>query len=140
MSYRLRVQTGDIPRPVPGPISQPYWDGCAIGELRYQRCRACGGATHTPAVVCAHCVSHDLEWVASAGRGSIFSYSVVWRPATPAFHVPYAPVLVELDEGWTMLADLIDCDLDDLAIGLRVEVVFHALDDGFVLPHFRPAP
>ena len=109
-----------------------------MGELRHQRCRACGAATHTPALVCANCVSDDLEWVASTGLGEIYSYSIVWRPATPAFHVPYAPVIVQMDEGWTMLADLIGCTTDEVAIGLRVEVVFPATDDGLVLPYFQP--
>lgn len=133
----LVAQTGDIPRPVPGPISEPYWSGCREGVLRFQRCRQCAAATHTPAVLCAGCASRDLEWVDSAGHGEIYSWTRVWRPATPAFVTPYVPLIVTMEEGWWMLANLIGCEDDAVAIGLPVEVEFHTLDDGFVLPYFR---
>jgi uncharacterized OB-fold protein len=135
----LRPQGGDIPLPVPGPVSTPYWEGCAAGELRYQRCRACGGATHTPAQLCSHCTSTDLEWVASSGRGVVYSWTTVWRPQTPAFEVPYVPLVVEMEEGWWMLADLVGCEHDEVRIGLPVEVEFFAHPGGITLPYFRPA-
>ena len=47
----LVPQTGEIPRPYPSPITQPYWDGCARGELLFQRCNNCHLATHTPSLV-----------------------------------------------------------------------------------------
>jgi uncharacterized protein len=135
----LVPQSGDIPRPVPGPISEPYWAGCRAGVLRYQRCRDCGSATHTPAVLCAGCASRDLEWVDSAGRGEIYSWTRVWRPATPAFVTPYVPLIVTMEEGWQVLANLVGCDDADVAVGLPVEVEFHALEDGFALPYFHLA-
>ena len=59
----LTPQTGDIPKPYPTAISQPYWDGLRRGELLLQRCGACTGISHTPAVVCAHCNRRDqLTW------------------------------------------------------------------------------
>ena len=98
----LKPQEGDIPLPVPGVVSRTYWEGCAAGELRFQRCGQCGGATHTPAVLCAHCTSTDLRWEVSSGRGTVYSWTAVWRPQTPAFEVPYVPLVVEMEEGWFM--------------------------------------
>ena len=134
----LKPQTGDIPLPVPGTVSAPYWEGCAAGELRFQRCRRCGGATHTPAVMCAHCTATDLSWEVSSGRGEVYSWTTVWRPVTPAFEAPYVPVIVEVEEGWWMLADLIGCEHDAVHVGLAVEVEFHAHPGGITLPYFRP--
>jgi len=47
-------------------------------------------------------------------------------------------VIVELDEGWSLVSNLIGCDSDEAAIGMRVEVDFHAIAGGAVLPYFRP--
>lgn len=135
----LAPQPRDIPAPVPGGVSEPYWDGCARGELLFQRCLDCGGATHTPAVMCAHCTSRRLEWERSAGTGTIYSWSVVWRPVSPRFEVPYAPIIVDMAEGWRMLSNLVGCEHDAVAVGLPVEVEFHALEGGIHLPYFRPA-
>jgi uncharacterized protein len=137
---RLEMQTGEIPRPYPGILSRPYWEGLAQGELRYQRCAVCGGATHTPAVLCAHCGSRQLSWEVSAGLGAIYSWTLVWRPQTPAFTVPYAPVVVDVDEGFQMLSNLVNCDHEDARVGLRVRLVLHELGEGVTLPYFEPAP
>lgn len=134
----LRPQEGDIPLPVPGALSSTYWEGCAAGELRFQRCATCGGATHTPAVLCAHCSSTELSWEVSSGRGEVYSWTTVWRPQTPAFEVPYVPLVVEMEEGWFVLADLVGCEHDAVRVGLPVEVTFHAHPGGVSLPYFRP--
>jgi len=135
----LQPQSGAIPTPVPGPISQPWWDGCAAGVLRYQRCDDCGAPTHTPALLCANCASRALTWVDASGRGEIYSWTRVWRPVTPAFTTPYVPIIVAMEEGWSMLSALIGCDDEAVEIGMAVEVEFHALDGGLALPYFRPA-
>lgn len=133
----LGAQIGDIPRPVPGPVSAPYWDGCREGRLLFQRCRECTAPTHTPAMLCSVCSSRELVWEQSSGRGVIYSWTRVWRPVTPAFEVPYVPLVVTMEEGWWMLANLVGCEHDAVAVGLPVEVEFHTFDDGFALPYFH---
>ncbi|HEV8298176.1 MAG TPA: OB-fold domain-containing protein [Acidimicrobiales bacterium] len=135
----LHPQTGDIPLPYPTVVSKAYWDGCARGELLFQRCADCHLITHTPALVCAHCSSRNLSWERSAGTGAIYSWTTVWRPQTPAFTVPYTAIVVDMDEGWQMLSNLIGCEPDDARIGMRVQVEFHPLRDGITLPYFRPS-
>jgi uncharacterized OB-fold protein len=135
----LLPQTGDIPSPQPSPISQPFWDGCGRGSLTYQRCTVCAGATHTPALMCSQCCSRDLQWATSSGCGSVYSWTTVWRPQTPAFTVPYVAIIVDMDEGWQMLSNLIGCEPGAAYIGMRVCAEFHLLSSGVVLPLFRPA-
>jgi uncharacterized protein len=134
----LRPQTEAVPAPFPSRVARPYWDGLRRQELLFQRCAVCNGITHTPAETCAHCLAADLTWKASSGTGTVYSWTMVWRPQTPAFEVPYCPVIVELDEGWHLLSNLIGIDTDDVAVGLRVQVEYHPIADGFVLPYFRP--
>jgi uncharacterized OB-fold protein len=92
-----------------------------------------------PAILCAGCSSQNLVWEQSCGRGNVYSWTTIWRPATPAFTVPYVAVIVEMEEGWQMLANLVDCEHDAVEVGLPVEVTFHPLDDEVTLPYFRPA-
>jgi uncharacterized OB-fold protein len=123
---------------MPSVFSEPYWAGCAAGELRFQRCQRCGGGVHTPAAVCSACGDDELMWETSSGRGVIHSFTIVWRPVTPAFVVPYAPVVIEMEEGWHLLTALIDCDTEEVSIDAAVDIVFRPLDDGFLLPYARP--
>jgi len=58
----------------------------------------------------------------------------------PAFaaDIPYIAALVELDEGIRMATRLLSCDHNALQLGLRVELVFQEIGDGFQLPCFQP--
>jgi uncharacterized OB-fold protein len=133
----LRPQRTGIPLPEPTPVSGPFWDGCAVKELRYQRCSQCGRAEFDPAWVCRACGSDRLVWQVSKGRGEIYSHTVVWRPQTPEFTVPYAVVIVAFDEGFMLLTNLIGCAVDKVRIGLRVRVIFHDVGD-IMLPYVTP--
>ena len=62
----------------------------------------------------------------------------MWRPQTPSFRVPYAPAIVDVDEGFQILSDVVGCAPDDVRVGLRVEVDFQPVGDGVALPYFRP--
>jgi len=135
--HELVPQPATIPPPVPSAHSAPYWEGTRLGELRYQRC-ANGHAEFDPTVICRTCGSRDLRWECSAGLGTVYSWTVVWRPQQPAFVVPYAPAIIDMDEGYQILASIVGCDVADLAVGMRVAVEFHPVAGGFVLPYFRP--
>ncbi|NNE73589.1 MAG: hypothetical protein HKN26_08000 [Acidimicrobiales bacterium] len=131
-----------VPVPQPTPLSKPYWDGCAIGELRYQRCTDCGAASFGPAHACHRCRGRSLEWTAGTGRGAVYSWTIVGRPPLAAFVAPYAPCIVRLDEGYDMVSALVGIDpaeLERIGDGLRVQVEFHPVADSITLPFFAPA-
>lgn len=135
----LRPQAAGIPLPVPSAASAPYWEGISAGELRYQVCDRCDLVLMPPtASVCGRCTSRTPTWRRSAGRGTLRSWTIVWRPPTPAFHVPYAPAIVEVEEGFTHLTAIVDCDIDELRFALPVEVTFRDAGAGVALPYFRP--
>jgi hypothetical protein len=89
--------------------------------------------------MCAACGSWEWEWVASKGRGKVFTWTVVRRPMHPAFKddAPYAPVVVQMDEGVRLVTSLIDCTPDEIQRGMPVEVVFDAVTPDVTLPKFR---
>ena len=51
---------------------------------------------------------------------------------------PYAIAYVTLDEGVSMLTNLVDCDFGRLKIGAPVRVVFRSAADGEAIPMFTP--
>ncbi len=69
------------PVPVPTPETQPFWDGCAAGELRIQRCDDCGRPYFYPRPVCPACGSQNVRWFTASGRATLYSYVINHRPA-----------------------------------------------------------
>ena len=134
-----RPQPSTIPLPRPTVFSQPFWEACKRGELTFQRCNDCEGIVFIPQPACTHCLSTDLRWERSAGRGAVYSWTVVWRPQTPAFEIPYAIAIVDVDEGYQMMTNIIGIDPATLEVGRRVEVSFHEMNDEITMPYFRPA-
>lgn len=129
----------NIPLPRPTALSKPYWEGCQRGVLRVQRCRDCGEHVFIPEPLCTGCSSQNLEWVDTSGRGSVYSFTVVHRPQRPEFRVPYTVAIVEMDEGWHMLSNLVDIAPEAVKIGMKVEVSFEKMSEQITLPYFRPA-
>ena len=120
-----------IPSPPLNAENQPFFDGARAGKLLLKRCAACGELHYYPRAVCPFCASERTEWVAAQGRGRIYSFSVMRRVAEP-----YAIAYVTLDEGVTMLTNMVDCDLDRLRIGDPVRLVFKAAEGGEMIPMF----
>jgi uncharacterized protein len=52
--------------------------------------------------------------------------------------VPYAPAIVDLDEGYQMMTSLIGLAPDAISPGLAVQVEFHKTGGGQYLPYFKP--
>jgi uncharacterized OB-fold protein len=133
----------DVPKPVPvvDAESAPFWEACREHRLLVQRCGACGAAVFFPRAICPECHADALGWEQASGRGTVYSFTVSHRPASPAWadDVPYAVAIVELDEGCRMLGDIVTDDVDAVHIGMAVEVVFDAVADDVVVPRWRPA-
>jgi len=132
------VSEPGIPLPRPTRLSAPHWEGCRAGRLRVQRCRDCGSYVFVPQPVCTGCFGDGLEWVDSSGRGTLYSFTTVHRPQRPAFAVPYTVAIVELEEGWHMLSNLIDCEPSEIRVGMPLEVSFRKMSEDITLPLFRP--
>ena len=123
-----------ITAPRPNPETVDYWAAAREGRLLIKRCQACGEVHYYPRAHCPFCFSDRTEWLPCSGRGTIYSFSVMRRAA-----VPYALAYVTLDEGPTMLTNIVDCDFDALQIGQRVRLVFKPSEDGQPVPMFEPA-
>lgn len=119
--------------PIVDPVTEAYWNAAREGVLRIRRCTSCGQVHFYPRPQCPFCLG-DTEWVDASGRGTIYSVSVT-RKAGP---IAYAIAYVTLEEGVTMLTNIVDGDLDALAIGQPVQVTFKPAEGGWMIPMFRP--
>jgi len=129
-------------KPVPEVTEElrPFFAAARENRLVVQRCEGCGRRRFPPREICSECLCRDARWVESVGRGTVVSFNVMHQVYHPAFaaEVPYAVVLVELEDGGRMIANVVDCALDRLAIGMAVEAVFEKRSDEVALPQFRP--
>jgi uncharacterized OB-fold protein len=123
------------PDPVVNLETERYWAAARDGVLLLKRCTDCGRTHWYPRAVCPHCLSGATEWYQASGHGTVYTFSVM-RRASP----PYVIAYVTLDEGVTMMTQIVDCDVERLAIGDAVSVTFEATESGHALPVFRPRP
>lgn len=128
------------PLPEATPETREFWEGLERGELRIQRCRACGRGYFYPRPFCPRpgCHGRDVEWITASGRGRLHSYVIVHR-GHPAFEAPYVLAVVELAEGGRMFTNIVGLDEPTparLPVDAEVEVVFERVGDA-VLPLFR---
>ena len=121
-------------------VTQPFWDATRDQRLLLQWCPTCDSPIFYPREACPGCLSLDLDWRPASGRGVVYALSIQHKPAFPglAGRVPYAVALIDLDEGVRLMSNVVGCDVDDVVIGMPVEVTWEALSDGRNLPQFRP--
>lgn len=131
---RTPAQDRAWPAPQIYPDNVAFWEGTAAGKLLVKHCDDCGKPHWYPRAHCPLCLGAHTRWREASGRGEIYTFSVGRRVGP----VPYAIAYVRLDEGVTMLTNIVDCDLDGLRIGQRVQVVMKAAVDGSMLPMFTP--
>ena len=128
------------PVPLVTALNRDYWEGTALGELRFQSCRVCAAAFRFNTIWCPLCGSQDVDWEASGGEGSVVAFSIIAQAPYDAFadRVPYVLSLVELAEGFTVMANIVECAPDAVAIGAPVSLIFEQRGE-FHLPQFRLA-
>ena len=120
--------------PVVNEETRAYWDGANEGKLLLKRCTACSKTHFYPRVHCPHCQSSATEWYEAKGTGKVYSYSVMRRAETP-----FVMAYVTLDEGVTMMTNIVDCDPDSVRIDQAVKVTFKPAEDGQAVPLFTPS-
>jgi uncharacterized OB-fold protein len=125
--------------PLVTPDTAFFWAGTAAGELRIQRCAACGALRHPPGPMCPACGEPASGgYAVAAGAGEVFSYVVHHHPPVPGKRLPMVVALVQLPEGVRMLGEMPGVRPDQVRIGLPVTVTFTRAGD-MALPAWRPA-
>ena len=129
------------PRPdVNDAATVPYWEAASRHELILPRCDTCGRLFFPPRRHCPACWSDELSWQMMGGGGTVWTFTevhVAFYDDTWATDVPYVVAVIELDEGPRLLANIVEPDMDRLAIGDRVETVFEDRLEGVTMPMFQ---
>ena len=117
------------------PETEAFQTHAGEGRFVVPRCASCGRWHWYPRALCPFCFSDDLKWEAASGQGTVYSYTVM-RRAKPVYCIAY----VRLDEGPVMMTNIVDVPMDEVRIGMPVQVVFEATVNGQLVPMFRGAP
>jgi hypothetical protein len=128
--------------PDPTPETKDFWDGCKSGELRLQKCNACGGGSYfPPRPFCPRCGSRSVESYAACGKAILYSYVINHRPRPDIGTEPYAIAVVQLAEGPRMMTNIVNCAQtpEALVLDMPVRVTFTKQNDTITLPFFEPA-
>lgn len=117
-----------------------FWTSGADGRLRIQECRSCSALIHPPQPICRYCRGRELAPRVVSGTAVLASFTVNHRFALPGLPPPYvvATVALEDDPRVRLTTNIVECDPDELRLGMQLEVVFQQ-DDDVWLPLFRPA-
>lgn len=119
-------------------LDAPFWDGCRRHELLLHTCTTCGRA-YWPASSCLDHGAAPMQWRPARGTGEVHTYTVFHHAYLPwlADRLPYVLAVVRLDEGPFLHTNVRGCDPAEVTVGMRVEVTFEDVGDGWALPQFR---
>jgi uncharacterized OB-fold protein len=129
------------PIPYPTPDTQPFWDACRRHELVLPYCATCAAFFYYPRPFCPTCFSWEIEWRRCSGRGTLYTFSIQFRPQMPGFTPPYVTAIVQLEEGPRMMTNLVGVEPmpERIRCDIAVEVDWEDVSDEVTLPVFRPA-
>jgi uncharacterized protein len=110
-----------------GPEGQ-FWAHLRAGKLMIQHSSSTGEYVFYPRLIAPGSGADDLEFVEVSGFGTIYSTTIMRRPAKHGGDDNVA--VVDLDEGVRMLTRVVDCAPDEVHIGMRVQAVIAGVDFG----------
>ena len=129
------------PRPLIDDLTRPFWDAATEHRLVIQRCQDCRHFNHPPRPVCDACHSETLTFEQVSGRGTIYSFSVMYQPNVAGFgdELPYLNILIELEEQpqLFLVSYLPAVQREQVRVDGEVEVYFEDVDAELTLPKFR---
>jgi uncharacterized OB-fold protein len=141
MIGEANIRMSEAVKPVPNvtPQMAPFFAGARQGQLLVQKCNECGILRFPAQATCTNCLSAAAGWIVASGRGEILSFNVMHQVYHPGFaaEVPYAVVMIKLEEGPKVVSNLVGVKPDEIRCGLPVEVVFERVNDQITLPKFR---
>ena len=128
--------------------AKDFYDGCKNRDLLIQRCKTCGKFRFPPQPMCPVCNSMEQEWTPVSGDGTVFTFAVIpgFEPRAvpmatwPADEYPINVAIIELPDagGVHIVSNIVECEIEDIKVGMPVSVVFEDVTEEVTLPKFRP--
>ncbi len=78
-----------------------------------------------------------------SGRGIVFSFTVIPEVVGHgvqgfAKEIPYVVAWIDLEEGPRFCSNVVGCPVEEIYIGMSVEVLFENVTTQITLPKFKP--
>ena len=130
-----------LPNPAPTvtQANAAFWAATAEGRFQLQRCNECDTVLWFPRRHCPSCWTENVSTFDASGKGVIYSFTVIRKGAMSYKDAgPFVVAYVELAEGPRVMTNIVECDVETVAVGMPVEVVFHDTGQGNALYRFRP--
>lgn len=109
------------------------------GEVRVQKCGACGYLRPPTSWLCPECLSEDWRWARAAGSGTVETFVWYLKPVDERFpNVPYNVALVRLDEGVRVMGNVNGVAFGELRVGQKVVADIGPGFQGRITLNFRP--
>lgn len=101
------------------------------------QCGACDRIYFPPRESCPYCRRKSMDKMKNvklSGKGKIVTYSIIHvAPEHFEGQAPYPIAVIRLDEGPHITAQIVDCDIDDVKIGMKVQSTFRKIqEDGYI--------
>ncbi|MEF8879482.1 MAG: Zn-ribbon domain-containing OB-fold protein [Candidatus Thermoplasmatota archaeon] len=97
------------------------------------KCGNCGKVFFPPRESCPECRRKSMgkmEEYKLSGKGEIVTYTII-HVGSEHFEdkVPYPIAVIELEEGPRITAEIVDCHINDVDIGMKVESTFRRIQE-----------
>ena len=127
--------------PTVDPETRAFWHAARESRLLIRRCNSCAQASFYPRRFCPQCWSEDVVWEQASGRATLYTWSVVHSNDLSPFgeRLPYVAAVVDLAEGPRMMTNVVNCDPDQLAVAMALQVTFEQRTEDVTVPVFEPA-
>jgi uncharacterized OB-fold protein len=107
------------------PNVENFYRYCAERRLMGVKCAKCGAILWPPREVCPKCLGGELEWCEFKGRGKLLTYTIIhFPPSQFQALAPYAVGIMKLEEGPQMPGMVRNVKLEELRIGMDLEIDF----------------
>jgi uncharacterized OB-fold protein len=100
------------------------------------KCGSCERVFFPPREACPHCRRKSfgkMEDIKLRGKGEIVTYTIIHvGPEAFEKQVPYPVAIIKLEEGPQITAQIVDCNIDEVKIGMKAESTFRRIqEDGY---------
>ena len=107
------------------PNVENFYKYCAERKLMGVKCKNCGALICPPREICPKCFTGFLEWTELVGQGKLLTYTIIhFPPSQFQALAPYAVGIVRLDDGPHLPGMIKNVKLEDLRIGMVLQVDF----------------
>ncbi len=106
----------------------PFYEFLKEGRFTTTRCKDCGHQLFPPRVVCANCLSENLEWVDLPTRATVKVVTEEEVGVPLGFETPLIHALIDLGGKLTLFTRIVNCKVGQLKEGEEVKLHVFPVD------------